>query len=288
MAAKSRGLTTGMAVAVLFTALAAHAVGQAPPPTFKTPRELMTAVVENENAAAARHDRYDYLSSERSGRTGNRLWTERVVETAPGRMRRLIAIDGRPLTPEEEQRERQRLQNLREHPEVFIHHEQGNRGEERRARALLEVLPHDFLFDNVVLENGQWRMNFRPNPEYQPSGLEERVLHEMAGTLVIDAKELRLIHMDFHLTQDVGIGFGLLGDVHSGTTFISDRQQIDGRWHTLHISTAVHAKAMVFKSVDLNIDVHRSDFRTLDHEVSVPEAASMLLDGPKVVTASFR
>jgi hypothetical protein len=247
------------------------------PPKFKTPQDLMTAVVNNENAAVARHDLYEYLSTERSGRTGSQSWTERVVETAPGRMRRLIAIDGKPLTSEEEQRERARLENLRAHPEIFIRHEQGTRGEERRARAMLEVLPRDFLFEDVVLDGGCWRMKFRPNPDYQPSGMEERVLHNMAGTLVVDARELRLIHMDFRLTQDVGIGFGLLGDVHSGTTFVSDRQQIDGRWHTLHVSTAVHAKAMVFKSVDLNIDVHRSDFRPLDHDVTVAEAADMLL-----------
>ena len=82
MAGISRGLTTGMTLAVALVATV-YAGGQsAPLPTFKTPQELMMAVVENENAAAARHDRYDYLSNERSGRTGNHLWTERVVETS--------------------------------------------------------------------------------------------------------------------------------------------------------------------------------------------------------------
>jgi hypothetical protein len=241
-----------------------------------TPQELLTTVVKNENDAAERHDRYEYLSNERSGRTGGHLWTERVVETAPGRVRLLIAEDGRPLTPDRQRAERAKLERIEAHPEEFIKHEQNTRAEEKRARDLLEVLPKDFLFEDVRLEGGVWTMRFRPNPDYRPSGIEERVLHAMAGTIAIDARDLRVIHMDFHLTQDVPIGFGL-ADVRMGTNFESDRQVIDGRWHTLHVSTQVRAKAVFFKSLDLNVELTRSDFVWLNHEVSVPEAAAMLL-----------
>jgi len=246
-------------------------------PVPATPQQLMIDVASNENAAAEKHERYQYISNERSGRTGGHLWTELVVETAPGRMRLLTAIDGKPLTPERRQQERDRLEHLREHPEEFIQHEKNTRAEEKRARGMLEVLPKDFLFENVRLENGVWTMDFKPNPDYEPSGYEERVLHEMAGKLVIDAKQLRLVHMEFHLTQDVPIGFGLLADIHPGTNFVSDRQFTNGHWHTVHVSTQVRAKAVLFKTVDLNIELSRTDFHLLDHEVSVPEAAEMLL-----------
>jgi hypothetical protein len=242
-----------------------------------TPQQLMLAVVKNENEASERHERWVYLSNERSGRTGGHLWTERVAETPAGRVRLLIAEDGRPLSPERERGERARLQQIEAHPEAFIRHEQSARVEEKRARDMLEVLPKDFLFENVQLENGVWRLNFRPNPDYVPSGIEERVLHAMAGTLVIEARELRVIHMDFHMTHDVPIGFGLLGDVRTGTNFVSDRGMIDGHWHTLHVATQVRAKAVIFRSVDLNIELTRSDFQLLDHELTVPEAAALLL-----------
>jgi hypothetical protein len=246
-------------------------------PIPPTPQELMRDVVTNENAAAAKHDLYAYLSNERSGRTGGHLWTERVVETVPGRLRLLIAEDGKPLSPDRAQAERAKLVRYEQHPEEFIKHEQNTRAEEKRARDMLEVLPKDFLFEDIQLSDGVWRMNFRPNPSYTPNGIEERVLHNMAGKLVIDAHDLRLMHMEFHLTQDVSIGFGLLGDMRTGTNFVSDRQRIDGRWHTMHIATQVRAKAVIFKSIDLNIDVYRSEFQVLDHELSVPEAAAMLL-----------
>ncbi len=265
-------------VVLVALSVAARADGPTPQASLK-PQDVIQAMIDNENAASARHERWEYISNERSSRTGGHLWTERVVETAPGRLRLLLGVDGKPLSPQETEQERARLEAIREHPETFIKHEQGTRAEEKRAREMMEVLPHDFLFENVVLDHGIWHMSFRPNPDYTPSGIEERVLHNMAGTLAIDAHDLRLIHMDFHLVQEVPIGFGLLGDVRKGTNFISDRQEIDGRWHTMHVATQVHAKALLFKNVDLNVDLYRSEFQPLDRELSVPEAAALLLAG---------
>jgi hypothetical protein len=261
---------------VLYGVAVCAAGAQSPLPIPKTPQELLLAVARNENAAADKAEHYEYLSNERSGRTGGHLWTERVIETGPGRMRLLIAEDGRPLSPERQQAERARLQRIAQHPEEFIKKEQNTRVEEKRARDLLEVLPKDFLFENVQLKNGVWSLGFRPNPDYAPSGVEERVLHAMAGTLVIDQREERLLHMDFHMVHDVPIGFGL-ADVRMGTNFESDRQLLEGHWHTTHIATEVRAKAIFFKNLDLNVVLTRSDFRLLDHNVSVQEAAQLLL-----------
>ncbi len=275
---------------LVFGALfAATALAEPPvtPQVQQTPLQVVQQMIDNENAAAAHPERYEYISNERSARTGGHLWTERVVETSPGRVRFLLAVDGVPLQPDRLQQERARMENLRKHPEIFIKHEQNTRAEEKRARDMLEALPHDFLFENVVLENGLWKMTFRPNPNYQPTGIEERILHNMAGKLVIDAQQQRLVRMEFHLTQDVPIGFGLLANVQTGTNFISEREQIDGRWHTMHVATIVHAKAVVFKNVDLNLDLHRASFQPLDRDLSVAEAADLLLHAPPTtLTAS--
>jgi hypothetical protein len=245
---------------------------------MSAPQALVHEVIENENAAAARQEHWEYLSNERSGRTGGHLWTERVVETTPGRVRMLIAVDGKPLSPEQMQAERARVEQIREHPDAFILHEKGVRVEEKRARDLMDVLPKDFLFEDVRLQDGIWRMNFRPNPDYVPNGIEERVLHGMEGTLVIDAKQLRLLHMDFHVVKEISIGFGLLADIHRGTNFMSDRAYVDGSWHTMHVATQVRAKAVLFKTVDLNVDLQRSDFKPVEHEMTVSQAAARLLN----------
>lgn len=243
---------------------------------FHSPQELVRAMIRNEAAAEDKHDRYEYIANERSGRTGGHLWTELVVETAPGRVRRLLAVDGRPLTQQQADAERSRLAAIAADPQPFIHHEQTARAEEKRARELLDVLAKDFIFSNVVLSDGRWSLDFAPDPACQPSGIEERILHNMTGHLVIDAQALRLIHMDFHLLRDVGIGFGLLADVHTGTTFISDRSVIDGRWHTTRVTTQVHAKAVLIKNINLTVDLARWDFKPVPSDMTVPQAVTLL------------
>jgi len=261
---------TGLAVGC--SVLLCLASAQTPP----TPQSIIEATISNENAAAARHDHYLYVTYERSDRTGGHLWEERVVDTDDGRLRLLLAEDGKPISAERHMQEIDRLNAIAADPAAFARRQSSVLNDEKRARELLEELPHDFLFDNVVLENGTWRMNFRPNPGYTPSGIEERVLHNMAGRLVIDAREMRLIHMDFHLTQDVSIGFGLLANIHAGTNFISDHQFADGHWHTVHIATEVHARAMLIKSLNLNLDLVRTDFVSLDRNLTIPQAVALL------------
>ena len=57
-------------------------------------------------------------------------------------------------------------------------------------------------------------------------------------------------------------------------------RMIDGHWHAMHVATEVRAKAVMFKTVDLNLDLYRSEFQPLDHELTVPEAAALLLRSP--------
>ncbi len=81
---------------------------------------------------------------------------------------------------------------------------------------MLDLLPKAFVFDNVRLKDGVWTMDFHPNPEYSPHGIEERVLSAMSGTVVIDAAEERLMHVEGQLPQDVSIGVWAAGDGEGG------------------------------------------------------------------------
>jgi len=265
-----------IALALLFLTLGLRA--QAPAP--HSPQELLKVMIENERVALLTKERYEYQSNERSDRTGGHLWTEEVVETSVGRLRLLSAVDGVPISAERALQERDRLTAIAEHPDEFARREAAQHNDEEKARHMLELLPKYFVFDNVILQDGVWHMDFHPNPEASPSGIEDQVLHGMSGTVMIDARDYRLLHIDGHLMQDVSIGFGLLANVHAGSGFASDRRQVYGHWRTVHVVTNIHGKAALFKSVSRSSDLKRSDFRYLDHDVTVPEAVALLLGGP--------
>jgi hypothetical protein len=248
----------------------------------KTPLQLVNEMVAHENDEAAHHDRYEYVSTERSDRTGGHLWTERVVETESGNVKMLVAEDGKPLSAARQQQEREKLAGMMADPEAMEKKEQEKRNEEAHARMMLATLGRAFVFDNVRLTNGVWRMDFHPNPAYSPSGIEERVLHGMSGWLAIDAKQQRLLHLEASLPQDVSIGFGLLATIRAGSHVVSDRMDEDGHWRTVHVVTDIRGKAVLFKSVSKNCDVTRSDFHFLNPGTTVAQAVGML-EGQVVV-----
>jgi hypothetical protein len=240
-----------------------------------TALQVVNAMIAHEEDNSAHKDTYEFLSKERSARTGGQVWTERVVETSFGRVRYLLAVDGKPLTAEQEGAERGRLAGIVADPEAFLARERAQKDDEAQARKMLDLLPKAFLFDNVRLKEGVWTMDFHPNPEYSPHGIEERVLCAMNGTIAIHAADERLMHVQGRLPQDVSIGFGLLATVKAGSHFASDRADEGGHWRTLHVLTEINGKAVLFKSVGKDTEVTRSEFRYLEPGMTVAQAVAL-------------
>jgi hypothetical protein len=250
------------------------AAAQQPP---KTPLALVQEMVAHEDDDSAHRDRYEFVSKERSERTGGHLWTERVVETSQGRVRRLIAVDGQPVSAERDHQERARLQAIVVNPSAFLRSEQTEMGDEKHSRQMLDMLPRAYLFDHVRLENGVWRMDFHPNPAYSPTSLEERVLYGMSGWVAIDEQQQRMIHIEGKLPQDVSIGFGFLATIHAGSQFSSDRRDMGGHWRTVHVLSDIRGRAALFKTLARNSEVTRSEFVYLDSGTSIAQAVELLL-----------
>jgi len=238
-----------------------------------TPIQLMNDMLQREQLPHT--DRYEYLSEERSDRTGGHLWTERVVETGKGKIRKLLAEDGKPLSPERAAAERTRLDAIAGDPGAFERAEAAQKSDEVHARQMLDSLPRGFLLENVTLNDGVWHMDFKPNPAYSPSGMEEHVLHGMSGWLTIDAKDMRLVHIEGKLAQDVNLGLGLI-NIRAGSNFSSDRADEDGRWRTTRVHTDIRGHALLFKTIAKSTDVSRSEFQYLDANLTIPEAVALL------------
>src|SRR5271165_4239253 len=64
--------------------------------------QMVNQMVDAETVARAKRQYFLYRREERSVRTKGHLWDELVVETAEGRMHRLVAVDGKPLSDGEQ------------------------------------------------------------------------------------------------------------------------------------------------------------------------------------------
>lgn len=241
-----------------------------------SPKEMVTTLLAHERDASEHKGLYQYMSKERSERTGGHEWMEKVVETRAGKVRMLVAEDGAPLSGDRISQERGRLAGIVGDPEGFARKEQALKNDEEKARKMLELLPRAFVFENARMEGPYERIDFRPNPEYQPQNLEERVLHGMNGSMLVEPKAIRLHKLEGVLPQDVSIGFGILATIHAGSRFATERAGVgQGEWKTTLIDTDLNGRAIFFKAISRKQHSEHGEFREIAADTTVTQAVAM-------------
>ena len=275
---KTIGWVAAGSALCLTLALPLHGViaATAVSPETAATRQVVTSMLNNELVAGQHRDHYAYLSKERSDRTGGHLWTEKVVETNAGKIRMLLEEDGQPLSADRVAAERSRLAVIVADPTGFAKKSQAVKDDELHARQLLVLLPQAFLFSDARDEGGYLRIDFKPNPDYQTQSMEERVLHGMSGTMLVDPKVNRLRQIEGRLPQDVSIGFGLLATVRAGSSFATTRDAFgQPDWKTTLVDTDINGKAIFFKSIAKKEHAEHSNFVRVDNNLSVAEGVAL-------------
>jgi hypothetical protein len=235
-------------------------------------------MLTHEGDPAEHRLKYMYLSEERSERTGGHLWTERVIETEAGKVRLLLAEDGKPLSPERQAAEKAKLKDIAAHPDAFQKREQAMKNDEQHAEQMLALLHKAFLFDDPRTEGSDFRIGFRPDPAYQPKTMEEKVLHSMSGAVMVDERTNQLHRIEGKVPADVNLGYGLLGSIHAGSSFSTEHEmEQGGEWHVALLNTAIEGKAMLFKEIGRNEHVVHSEFKRMSDSINVADAVALLV-----------
>jgi hypothetical protein len=216
-----------------------------------------------------------------------------IVETKDGDVARLIEKDGKPLPPEEEQAEIDRLNNLLAHPEVQEHRHKKEQEDSARGDEMVRMLPDAFLFtfDGMVEgPNGLcYRLKFRPNPAFTPPDREGEVYHGMVGELWVDQAQLRLVKIDAHLISDVNFGWGVLGRLYKGGSILVQNADVGlHHWETIHMNLNLRGKLFMLKSVDFSTTEDFSDFKIQPQELGYQEAIRLLQKIPGAAQVASR
>jgi hypothetical protein len=238
---------------------------------------IVTKMLNLEVQEAQHKGHYLYLSKERSERTGGHLWTEWVAETSAGKIRHLIAEDGQALNENRAAAEKARLDGIAANPEAFRKESQAAKDDESHARQMLALIPKAFVLDGPRPEGEFLRINYKPNPSYDPQSMEERVLRGMEGTMLIDQKTMRLHELEGRLPEDINIAFGLLATIRAGSNFATTRDPVPGNeWKTAMMDTDINGRAIFFKSIGRKEHAEHTDFTRLPVDITVPQAVELL------------
>ena len=274
MLTNSRVLLVAVAIFSLSGLALSQSTPSRPAPLMSADK-LARAVFSNElNISAANQSRWSYVAAKDEA---GKKQTKRVIETAFGSLERVIAVNGSPLRPEQQQAESDRVARLANNPSELKKLEQAKKKDADQCRAFFKMIPETFTFAYGGQSGELVRLTFKPNPNYEPPTREGRVLHHMSGEMWVHPQQLRLGAMYGTLLDDVKFGGGILGHLNKGGQFVVKRAEIaSGRWEMTELRVNMTGKALCFKSIAVKQTELRSDFQQVPDDTTLADAANLL------------
>lgn len=154
-----------------------------------------------------------------------------VCETNDGEIDRLLEVNGQELNPKQRQAEDQRIQKMLDDPDQMRQQQKKSEEDGKQERELLRMFPEAFRFQYAGMQGNLIKLTFSPNPDFRPSNRAAQVFHHMEGSLLVDGEQKRLAEIEGRLTSPVKFGWGLLGHLDKGGTFLVDQQDMgSGHW----------------------------------------------------------
>ena len=205
--------------------------------------------------------------------------TREVVETKSGSLERLIAIAGRPLTTSQQRDETERILRLSHDTSEQLKLDQTHKKDAEQCDAFFKMVPQAFLFEYAGDSGRLTKLVFKPNPAFQPSSREGKVLHEMAGEIWVDTKQRRFVSIAGQLMNEVKFAGGLLGHLEKGGQFAVKRTEVaPAQWEVTEMAVNMRGKALLFKTISVQQkEVHRN-FERVPDDLSISDAAALLLN----------
>jgi hypothetical protein len=239
----------------------------------KPAKEIVQAATRAElDADKNDHTRWRYRDAKQDGIDTVSI----VVETEYGSVRRLIMKNGRPLTAAEAKAEDERVQRFIHDPEKLAKQRRDGAQDGKNAEELLKMLPEAFLWKVQSDDAQRITLHFDPNPNFSPPDMQGRVLGAMAGTLVVHKAQSRIETISGKLTQDITIGWGLLGRLRQGGTFRVERREVaPGLWQIVETHVHIEGKALFFKTIGEQQDEVQSEFTQVPPGTTLEQAAEM-------------
>jgi hypothetical protein len=215
--------------------------------------------------------------------------TKEIIETKDGAVARLTAIDDKPLSAADEQREQTRLDALLRDAGLQRHRKQSEDTDTGRALKVLRVLPSAFLYQDAGpaddSDGKTERFTFKPNPKFDPPDLETEVLTAMSGTIWIDVAQERISRLEGHLEQDVDFGWGILGRLYKGGSIAIEQAPIaESQWHMVRFRMSMSGRVF-FKMRVFDTSEEETQFAPVPMGLGYVQAIQMLRGDAGAVSA---
>jgi hypothetical protein len=240
------------------------------------PKSLLSEVEHNEKRMEALQRDYTYhVHTEQQELTKDGGVKKTETEDAESltldgvRVNRIVAKNGRPLTPEEQQKESARLDK-----DVA-------KAKERRARLQAKGAETDERGEEVlplsrILELGTFSnprrvdlngrpaivLNYEGNPQAKTHSAFETIMRDVEGTVWVDEADRIMVRAEGHFRDDFKLGGGLMADVHKGSHFSFQATRVgEGVWLPGTIDGEGSVRLLLFAHFNGRVHLTASDYR---------------------------
>ena len=206
--------------------------------------------------------------------------TKQMVETPDGIIGRLVAINDKPLTPEQRKADDNRINRLLD-PAKMREKTKQQKADEQHSQRLLRALADAFNYAYAGTETTPQghqvvKLDFTPNPNFDPPDHETQVYQGMKGHVWIDTDVMRLAKIDGTLFRDVDFGWGVLGRLYKGGRFVVEQADVgNGHWDTTRMDLKFDGKILMVKRLHIEQTETEWDFRPVP-KMNVKQALEML------------
>jgi hypothetical protein len=214
------------------------------------------------------NDEYDYYQTDLESDGSHKTYAVRMLYGSP--YEELVAIDGKPLPPDQHQEEQRKLwkevsRRKHESPDEHAQRVAEYQKEQTRDRRFMDEFLTAFTFKLI----GEQQLDHRsvyvvdatPRPDYRPTDRDSKVLTGMRGRLYIDQKTYQWVRAQAEVIHPVSIA-GFVATVEPGTRFVLEKIPVDKNvWLPGHFSMTERAEIFSFISHHKHEDITYFNYR---------------------------
>jgi hypothetical protein len=251
-----------------------------------SPHALVAEAAANELVALHHKGSYLRYRMETVNERGDQV--RDVIESKDGTVARLILRDGKPLTPEQDKAERQRLNDMLASPAAYAKHVKNTESEKSMADKLIPLMP-DAMINTYTPGQPQSGRNggapeivldYKPNPKFIPPSTQAQALTGLQGRVWIDAKTHYVVRMEGTIFRPVNFGWGMLAHIYPGGKVEMNQTSVgDNRWIFTDFSMELSVRALMVKKLDIHSSAKTSNYQKLG-PMSYQDAIHLLLAAP--------
>lgn len=181
------------------------------------------------------------------------------------RIWRVVAKNGRPLTPDDQAKEDRRVEKM-------IRDIEADRKTDlpyNQRRTKLSDLLRVSRFANARRERFRNRdvivFDFEPDPNFKPANLNDTFTHNLAGSIWVDEKDLQIARVEFQLVNAFKVAGGAFFAMRPGSRFVAEQDRFfDEVWLPTYSEVTINARAMLFASFGINQKITYGNYQRFD------------------------